>query len=176
LTATGLNTRTHTERVLIRRHHALQNYNVEAKIPAERWLEVKRALIAIREAATPAAGAQAAQAWLEYYGTDFPAVAKCLSEDLDALLAHLQLPWRLRKFVRTTDLVERSFVEERRRSKTLPRFFTEQSCVKLVFGQVDSGGGALAAHRADAARVRAAAGVVSGARPGAGHTAESQVA
>ncbi len=43
------------------------------------------------------------------------------------------LPWRLRKFVRTTNLVERSFVEERRRSKTLPRFFTEQSCVKLVF-------------------------------------------
>ncbi|MGH7569098.1 MAG: hypothetical protein ACREL9_09040 [Gemmatimonadales bacterium] len=39
----------------------------------------------------------------------------------------------LRKFVRTTNLCERSFVEERQRSKTLPRFFTEQSCVKLVF-------------------------------------------
>jgi transposase-like protein len=107
--------------------------NVEAKIPAERWLEVKGALVAIREAATPAAGAQAAQAWLERYGAEFPAAAKCLSEDLAALLAHLELPWRLRKFVRTTNLVERSFVEERRRSKTLPRFFTEQSCVKLVF-------------------------------------------
>jgi transposase-like protein len=107
--------------------------NVEAKIPAERWLEVKGALVAIREAATPAAGAQAAQAWLERYGGEFPAAAKCLSEDLDALLAHLALPWRLRKFVRTTNLVERSFVEERRRSKTLPRCFTAQSCVKLVF-------------------------------------------
>jgi transposase-like protein len=107
--------------------------NIEAKIPAERWLEVKGALVAIREAATPAAGAQAAQAFLDRYGKEFPAAAKCLSEDLDAQLAHLQLPWRLRKFVRTTNLVERSFVEERRRSKTLPRFFTEQSCVKLVF-------------------------------------------
>jgi len=107
--------------------------NVEAKIPAERWLEVKGALVAIREAGTPAAGAQAAQAFLDRYGKEFPAAAKCLSEDLDALLAHLQLPWRLQKFVRTTNLVERSFVEERRRSKTLPRFFTEQSCVKLVF-------------------------------------------
>ncbi len=59
--------------------------------------------------------------------------AKCLSEDLEALLNHLRLPWRLRKFVRTTNLVERSFEEERRRSKVLPRFFTEQSCLKLVF-------------------------------------------
>jgi putative transposase len=107
--------------------------NVEAKIPAERWLEVKGALVGIREAATPEAGAHAAQAFLDRYGKEFPAAAKCLSEDLAALLAHLQLPWRLRKFVRTTNLVERSFVEERRRSKTLPRFFTEQSCVKLVF-------------------------------------------
>lgn len=107
--------------------------NIGAKIPTERWCEVKGALVAIRDAATPAAGAQAAQAFLERYGKEFPAAAKCLSEDLDALLALLELPWRLRQFVRTTNLVERSFVEERRRSKTLPRFFTEQSCVKLVF-------------------------------------------
>jgi putative transposase len=45
----------------------------------------------------------------------------------------LQLPWRLRKFLRTTNLCERSFVEDRRCSKTLPRFFTERSRVKLVF-------------------------------------------
>lgn len=32
-----------------------------------------------------------------------------------------------------TSLCERSFVEARRRSKTLPRFFTEKSCVTLVF-------------------------------------------
>lgn len=42
-------------------------------------------------------------------------------------------PWRLRKFTRTTNLIERSFVEERRRTKTLPRFFTEKSCLKLVY-------------------------------------------
>ncbi len=68
------------------------------------------------------------------------------------------LPWRLRKFVRTTNLVERSFVEERRRSKTLPRFFTEQSCVKLVFAtliraQADGDLRTLRAHGLDAVRV-----------------------
>ncbi len=161
--------------------------NIGAKIPTERWCEVKGALVAIRDAATPAAGAQAAQAFLERYGKEFPAAAKCLSEDLDALLALLELPWRLRQFVRTTNLVERSFVEERRRSKTLPRFFTEQSCVKLVFATLiraaerwqrivltvrdaDPRGRAVAAHRAHAARVRAVAGDVSGAWPDAGAT------
>jgi putative transposase len=107
--------------------------NVEAKVPAERWVEVKGALLAIRDAATPAAGEQAVAAFLERYGREFPAACKSLGEDLPARLAHLQLPWRLRKFLRTTNLCERSFVEERRRSKTLPRFFTERSCVKLVF-------------------------------------------
>jgi putative transposase len=30
-------------------------------------------------------------------------------------------------------LIERSFEEERRRTKIIPGFFTEQSCLKLVF-------------------------------------------
>ena len=33
--------------------------------------------------------------------------------------------WRHQKHVRTTNLIERSFVEERRRTKTIPRFFNE---------------------------------------------------
>ncbi len=107
--------------------------NLETKVPAERWLEVTVELVAIRDAATLADGAQTAQGFLERYRSEFPAACKALSEDLPALLNHLRLPWRLRKFLRTTNLCERSFEEERRRSKLLPRFFTEQSCVKLVF-------------------------------------------
>jgi transposase-like protein len=107
--------------------------NLATKIPAERWLAVKAELVAIRDAATLAAGEQAAAVCLERDRAEFPAAGKCLSEDRPALLNHLRLPWRLRKFVRTTNLCERSFEEERRRSKVLPRFFTEQSCVKLVF-------------------------------------------
>lgn len=101
--------------------------NIEAKVPAERWLEIKGALLAIREAATPAAGEEAVAGFLERHGREFPAACRSLSEDLPARVAHLQLPWRLRKFLRTTNLCERSFVEERRRSKTLPRHVMAQS-------------------------------------------------
>ena len=35
--------------------------------------------------------------------------------------------------MRTTNLIERSFEEERRRTKTIPWFFDEHSALKLVF-------------------------------------------
>ena len=35
--------------------------------------------------------------------------------------------------MRTTNLAERSFVEERRRTKVIPRFPHEQAAMKLVF-------------------------------------------
>jgi len=38
-------------------------------------------------------------------------------------LNHLRCPVRHRKFITSTNLAERSFEEEKRRSKVLPRFF-----------------------------------------------------
>lgn len=111
--------------------HRMRNF--QAKVPASRWAEVKAYLVAIRDAPTWQTGKDAARDFLQLFGKEFPALAKIFSEDLDALLAHLKLPWTHRPFVRTTNLIERSFVEERRRTKTLPRFFTEKSCLKLVY-------------------------------------------
>ncbi len=59
---------------------------------------------------------------------------RSLAEDLPASLAHLKLPPVHRKHVRTTNVVERSFEEERRRAKVIPRFRGEKECLKLVFG------------------------------------------
>lgn len=106
--------------------------NILAKVPESMRSEVKAHLTAIRDAPTLEAGEEAAADFLRQFGDALPSACACLSDDLHALLGHLHLPWRLRKFVRTTNLAERSFVEERRRTKTLPRFFTEKSCLKLV--------------------------------------------
>jgi len=35
--------------------------------------------------------------------------------------------------VRTTNLIERGFEEQRRRTKVIPRFFGERSCLKLAY-------------------------------------------
>jgi transposase-like protein len=58
---------------------------------------------------------------------------RSFADDLQASLAHLKLPVVHRKHIRTTNLVERSFEEERRRAKVIPRFRGEKECLKLVF-------------------------------------------
>lgn len=90
-------------------------------------------LATVRDAPTPAAGRQAAAHVLQTYGTRYPAAMKRFGEDLEASLAHLDLPLAHRKHVRTTKLIERSFVEEGRRTQIMPRFCDEKSGLKLVF-------------------------------------------
>ncbi|MGH8543126.1 MAG: IS256 family transposase, partial [Gammaproteobacteria bacterium] len=107
--------------------------NVLAKVPEAQRSDVKRDLVAIRDATTYEAGRAAAAEFLERYGRELPSACQSLSDDLEASLAHLRLPWRLRPSMRSTNLIERSFVEERRRTKTIPRFFSEKSGLKLVY-------------------------------------------
>ena len=48
-------------------------------------------------------------------------------------MAHLKLPVRHRINVRTTNLLERRFLEERRRTKVIPRLLDDKSAMKQVF-------------------------------------------
>ncbi len=64
----------------------------------------------------------------------YPGAVKCMLDDLDACLSHLDFPSGHRKHIRTTNLLERCFVEEKRRTKIIPGFFTEKSALKLVYG------------------------------------------
>lgn len=107
--------------------------NIRAKLPAEGADEVMAHVRAVRDAATHEAGSAAAATVIEKFGATYPAAMACLSDDLDASLNHLKVPVRHRINVRTTNLLERTFEEERRRSKVIPRFNDEKSAMKLVF-------------------------------------------
>lgn len=52
---------------------------------------------------------------------------------MDACLSHLSCPASHRKRIRTTNLLERAFLEVRRRTRATPRFFDERGCLKLIF-------------------------------------------
>jgi hypothetical protein len=84
-------------------------------------------------AATIDAARATADQVLNTFSRDYPAAMACLADDLDALLAIHRVPRRHRITVRTTNLAERSFVEERRRTKVVPRLGDERSATKLVF-------------------------------------------
>jgi transposase-like protein len=111
--------------------HKMQN--ILDKVPDEVRSELKAHLLAIRDAADHTQGQRLAQEVIAKYERSYPSAMQCLREDLQASLAHLKLPPVHRQSIRTTNLVERSFEEERRRAKVLPRFRTEKECLKLVF-------------------------------------------
>jgi putative transposase len=57
-----------------------------------------------------------------------------LQGDFEACIAHLRFPVTHRRAIRTTNLLERLFVEERRCLKIIPNAFGERAVLKLMFG------------------------------------------
>jgi putative transposase len=108
--------------------------NVLDKVPDAVRPTLKAWLEAIRDAPDYGQGRALAKQVIATFERDYPAAMRSLAEDLAASLAHLKLPPVHRRSIRTTNLIERSFVEERRRAKVLPRFRSERECLKLVFG------------------------------------------
>jgi putative transposase len=72
---------------------------------------------------------------LEHAG--YESAARCLADDLDALVVHLRYPLRHRERWRSTNLLERSLGEVRRRTKVMGRFPGETSCLSLVWAVLD---------------------------------------
>jgi putative transposase len=110
--------------------------NVLSRVPEAAQAQVRGWLYTIRDAADDAAGQEAYAEVLARLEQAFPSAARSLADDHQASLAHLQVPPRHRVVVRTTNLIERCFAEERRRTKVLPRFWDEKSALKLVFSAV----------------------------------------
>ena len=63
-----------------------------------------------------------------------PSAVAYFEDDFEACIAHLRLPVTHRRSTRTTNLLERLFVEERRRLKIIPNGFGEKPVLKLMFG------------------------------------------
>jgi transposase-like protein len=87
----------------------------------------------MRDAPTCEAGQRRHKALLLQYQDTFPAACRCLAEDAEASLNHLEVLARHRQYVRTSNLAERACEEERRRTKVIPHLWGEASVVQLVF-------------------------------------------
>jgi len=113
--------------------------NLYAKLPDRERERVKHAYWRALDDAISASDAkqrlQALVAALDKGG--FTAAAKCLADDLDALVVHLRYPPRHRRRWRSTNLLERSLGEVKRRTKVMGRFPGEDSCLSLVWAVLD---------------------------------------
>ncbi|HUG74234.1 MAG TPA: transposase, partial [Acidimicrobiia bacterium] len=92
---------------------------------------------ALDEAVDPADGEVRLRELVGELERDFPSAAACLADDLPALTVHLRYPLRLRKRWRSSNLLERSLGEVRRRTKVIGRFPGETSCLSLAWAVMD---------------------------------------
>jgi transposase-like protein len=113
--------------------------NLLAKLP-ERERERVRAAYwqALDDAVDERDGKQRLKALVaELEAAGYTAAAKCLADDLGALVVHLRYPTRHRRRWRSTNLLERSLAEVKRRTKVIGRFPGETSCLTLVWAVLD---------------------------------------
>src|SRR5437764_6339754 len=114
--------------------------NVVAKLPKRPALhdQIKAAYwAALDEATDPADAERRLREMVAELERPYPSAAACLAEDLPALCIHLKDFPRLRKRFRSSNLLERSLEEVRRRTKVIGRFPGETSCLSLCWAVMD---------------------------------------
>src|SRR3954447_9301260 len=123
-----------------RQHCAVHRVrNLLAKVPERERERIRRAYWQALDEATGERDAK--QRLLALVGeldrAGYTAAARCLADDLDALVVHLRYPTRHRRRWRSTNLLERSLGEVKRRTKVIGRFPGETSCLTLVWAVLD---------------------------------------
>ena len=114
--------------------------NILAKLPKDPALQARvRAAYwaALDEADSRQVGEDRLRAVVAELEAKYPSAAACLADDLPALTVHLDYPLHLRGRLRSTNLLERSLEEVRRRAKVIGRFPGETSCLSLCWAVLD---------------------------------------
>jgi transposase-like protein len=113
--------------------------NLYAKLPERERERIKRAYWrALDDAINAGDAKQRLEALVDELDKGgYAAAARCLADDLDALVVHLRYPPRHRRRWRSTNLLERSLGEVKRRTKVMGRFPGEESCLTLVWAVLD---------------------------------------
>ena len=114
--------------------------NVVAKLPDRPGLhqEIKdKYWAALDEASDPTDAERRLRDLVAELERPYPSAAACLADDLPALCIHLKYFPRLRKRFRSSNLLERSLEEVRRRTKVIGRFPGETSCLSLCWAVLD---------------------------------------
>jgi putative transposase len=123
-----------------RQHCAVHRLrNLLAKLPERERERIRRAYWQALDDATNERDAKQHLRTLvdELDRAGYTAAAKCLADDLDALVVHLRYPTRHRRRWRSTNLLERSLGEVKRRTKVIGRSPGETSCLTLVWAVLD---------------------------------------
>lgn len=110
--------------------HKLRNV---AKYCPVRYREIcTRETAQIMYAKTSAMAAKLFREWREQWKDKIPKAVACLERDFDRLIPFFEFPEKIRKIIRTTNVIERSFGEPRRRLKVMGYFQNSRSCNRMI--------------------------------------------
>jgi putative transposase len=114
--------------------HKMQN--VVSRVRERDRVVVLKGLRAVYGAPTRRAALAAYTKWGRQWQKRYPEAVRCVERDLEELLAVFALPAEHRRMVRTTNPIERTFREVRRRTRSIGTFVNDASIERIVFGLV----------------------------------------
>ena len=113
--------------------------NVLGYIPKKQQAQVKPELKAIFYQPNRQKADQEVAAFVEKYDPLYPTAIECLNRDLDACLTFYDFPKEHWKTIRTTNVIERLFLEVKRRSHKMGAAFrNETSCLLMFYAVIRS--------------------------------------
>ncbi len=111
--------------------------NVLTRVPKRSQDEVRKALSHIFHAACLEDAREEVKRFISIYGREFPTATGVLVKHLEECLTFYRFPERHWKHIRTSNVIERSFKEVKRRTNVVGRFPSEISALMVVFGVLE---------------------------------------
>lgn len=107
--------------------------NVTDKVRKKDQNDVLRGAQKIYLAKNRSRALNAFKKWKDKWESDYPAAVRCLEKDLDELLSFFDYPKEHWIKIRTTNAIERSFREVRRRTRVFSCFSNRASSERIIF-------------------------------------------
>ena len=111
--------------------------NVLARVPKKKQDEIRKAVTRIFYAACLDDARDEARQFLSRYSREFPTACEVLAKHLEECLTFYRFPERHWKHIRTSNVIERSFKEVKRRTRVVGRFPNETSALVMVFSLLE---------------------------------------
>jgi putative transposase len=120
-------------RAFRQRCQAHKMLNILGKVPKAMQGQMKKLVRQVFWSSSYEEGLKRGRALIARFRDRYPAAMECLEKDLEECVTYLRFPSHHHKRIRTTNRLERLNGEGRRRTKVIPRFPTERSCLSLLF-------------------------------------------
>lgn len=113
-----------------------KSWNVMNKVRKADHERVKAGLVKIYTASTRKKAVEAYLRWARKWRGKYPRAVRSVERHIEELLNIFLCPAKHRRYIRSTNLIERSFREVRKRTRPMSVFTNPASCDRIIFGVI----------------------------------------